>query len=382
MGQYRGLTWDHPRGHSALAAAAARVREGRDGPAIVWDKQPLEGFESHPIEDLCDRYDIVVLDHPHVGEAIARNCLQPLEALFRPEELAAWRQDTVGPCLTSYRYAGLRWALPLDAATQVMALRADLLDRSPPETWAEIVDLPPAVPVCLSIAGPHAILTLMSIAVALGEPPASVDPGRFLSDETLRTALDIMRCLDERAPAATRQLNPIGILRLMAGSSALALCPLIYGYVNYAVPTDRSAPVAFHDAPAASRGGRPGSTLGGTGVAVARRCAVTPALLDHLRWLMSEEAQVGFIPEHEGQPSRCTAWTDAGINGRWGGFYRQTLRTLEASWVRPRFDGYIRFQTEASAIVRQGLEERLAAKLIAARLQDRYSASRSVGAEL
>jgi multiple sugar transport system substrate-binding protein len=271
----------------------------------------------------------------------------------------------------------------LDAATQVMALRPDLLNRPPPETWAEVVDLPPAVPVCLSIAGPHAILTLMSIAVALGEPPASVDPGRFLSDETLRIALDVMRRLDERAPPATRQFNPIGILRLMAEGDALALCPLVYGYVNYAAPTDHpAAPLAFHDAPAASRGGRPGSTLGGTGIAVSRRCAVTPALLDHLRWLMSREAQAGFIPEHEGQPSRREAWTDSGVNGRWGGFYRQTLRTLEASWVRPRFDGYIRFQTGASAIVRQGLEERLAANLIATRLQDRYAASGSVCAEL
>lgn len=383
MRQYRGLTWDHPRGYNALAAAAARTGGEGAGLAIAWDRQPLEGFESHPIEDLCNHYDIVVLDHPHIGEAIARNCLQPLESLFRPEELAVWRQDTVGPCLASYRYAGSHWALPLDAATQVMALRPDLLNRPPPETWAEVVDLPPAVPVCLSIAGPHAILTLMSIAVALGEPPASVDPGHFLSDETLRIALEVMRRLDERAPPATRQLNPIGILRLMAEGDALALCPLVYGYVNYAVLTDHpAAPLLFHDAPAASRSGRPGSTLGGTGIAVSRRCSVTPALLDHLRWLMSREAQVGFIPEHEGQPSRREAWTDSGVNGRWGGFYRQTLRTLEASWVRPRFDGYIRFQTDASAIVRQGLEERLAANLIATRLQDRYAASGSVGAEL
>src|SRR3546814_11047065 len=64
----RGLTWDHPRGYNALAAAAATRTDGELG----WDKQPLEGFEAHPIADLCARYDLVVLDHPHVGEEIGR----------------------------------------------------------------------------------------------------------------------------------------------------------------------------------------------------------------------------------------------------------------------------------------------------------------------
>ena len=120
--RYRGLTWDHPRGAHALAAAARRLDPARDGIAIDWDRQPLEGFESHPIADLCARYDLVVLDHPHVGEAVATGCLRPLEELFLAEEIADWSARTIGPCLTSYRYAGAHWALPLDAATQVMAV--------------------------------------------------------------------------------------------------------------------------------------------------------------------------------------------------------------------------------------------------------------------
>ncbi|MGV9900420.1 hypothetical protein ACWDVV_41605, partial [Streptomyces tendae] len=50
---YRGLTWDHPRGHDALAASAGRL--------VHWDVQPLEGFESHPIDALCARYDLVAV---------------------------------------------------------------------------------------------------------------------------------------------------------------------------------------------------------------------------------------------------------------------------------------------------------------------------------
>ena len=84
--QYRGLTWDHPRGYNALAAAAQA-----EGLPLVWDKHSLEAFESHPIGDLCARYDLVVLDHPHVGEAVATDCLVPLEDLFGADEIATWR---------------------------------------------------------------------------------------------------------------------------------------------------------------------------------------------------------------------------------------------------------------------------------------------------
>ncbi|MCJ7872787.1 enoyl-CoA hydratase-related protein [Phaeobacter sp. J2-8] len=37
---YLGLTWDHPRGFNALAAAE------KNGGPVHWDVQPLEGFET------------------------------------------------------------------------------------------------------------------------------------------------------------------------------------------------------------------------------------------------------------------------------------------------------------------------------------------------
>jgi len=383
MPAYKGLTWDHPRGYKALQAVAGSLEEARDGLTIQWDRQPLEGFESHPIDDLCRRYDIVVLDHPHIGEAVAKQCLRPLESVFTAGDIAGWRRNTIGPCLTSYRYAGSHWALPLDAATQVMALRPDLLDRNPPRTWAEIVALPAKVPLCLSLAGPHAILSLMSIAVSLGEAPGSVDPEQFLSPAAVGVALDILAPLSERSLPAVRDLNPIGILNRMAAGDDLALCPLVYGYVNYSAPRDpRAKRLAFHNAPVATAGGRPGSTLGGTGIAISKRCEVSPALLDHLRWLMGPEAQTGFIPANEGQPSRCDSWQDAGVNAAWGDFYRNCFRTLEQAWVRPRFDGYIAFQTQASSILREGLSERQPPAGIGDRLQDCYAALRPLGAEL
>lgn len=376
----KALTWDHPRGFNALAAAAKRPEMAREGLLISWEKQPLEGFESHPIADLCARFDLVVLDHPHVGEAVDGNCLLSLEEVFGQETLAALADASIGPSLTSYRFGGKHWALPLDAATQVMALRPDLLDEVP-VTWDEVANLSrESGKVALSLAGPHACLSFLSIAAAFGEPPAEKDPELLVSDEIGRQVYDLMAELAARSPASVRQKNPIGILGHMAENDDVVLCPLIYGYVNYAAPQS-GHPLAFHNAPRLAANGRPGSTLGGTGIGISRRAHVTPELKDHLLWLMSREAQSGFIPDHDGQPSRRDAWHDERVNARWGDFYRNTADTLEQAYVRPRHDGYIAFQGKASALLGAAFDERRPAAAVLGELQSLYTASRVHGGE-
>ncbi|GAA1567170.1 MULTISPECIES: ABC transporter substrate-binding protein [Kribbella] len=324
MGSYRGLTWDHPRGRDALVEAS--VRRGID---LVWEVQPLSGFESTPISELAERYDVIVLDHPHLGDA--KEHLQPVDELLEGE--------FVGPSVASYRLDGHLWALPLDAATQVAATRTDLAGP-PPRLWREVVELSRAAPVALSVAGPHALLTFSSISVALGEEPT------FAPTDTAHRALELMTDLTTRAPRHTRSLDPIALLDTMVADDTIAHCPLIYGYVNYA-PT-----VTFTDAPSERPGSRPGSTIGGTGLAITRRCRPTAELLDHLRWLLSATAQEMFVPQYSGQPARLSAWTSDAVNVRTGDFYRGTLRTISEAWVRPRQPGYIEFQTAASEVAR------------------------------
>lgn len=376
---FRGLTWDHPRGYRALFAAAEKARAA--GLDLTWDKQPLEGFESAPIADLAARYDLVVMDHPHIGEAVAAGCFRPLETVFDPAFLDRLAQAAAGPAFASYVYAGRPWALPLDAATQVMALRADLPDAAP-ATWDAVADLARRRSMALSLAGPHAALSLSSIAVALGEPPASRDPDRFLSPDAGRAALDLLRRLYALRATAADGLNPIGILEAMARGEGLAFCPLVYGYVTYARAEDGRRALRFADAPAAQPGGRPGSTLGGTGIAISTRCDPTPALVAHLAWLMAPETQAGFIPAEAGQPGLLGAWDDPAVNAAWGDFYAGTRRTIEAAWVRPRHPGYIAFQTEVSALIRDGLETGGDDDALLGRLQDRYAASRAAGGEI
>lgn len=368
---WRGLTWDHPRGYQALEAAAQRAAES--AVSISWDRHPLEGFESHPVAELCADYDLIVLDHPHVGDAVAAGCLTPLEELFLAHEIAGWNTKFVGRSAASYKYAGRHWALPLDAATQVMAHRRDSLDAAP-QTWEQVIALAGRQAVVLSLSGPHSILCFLSVCAALGATPGE---GMFMERVAGREAYGILLRLAQTSPRELRNANPISILEHMSSRNDVVLCPLVYGYVNYA-----GNALAFSDAPRAYADGPVGSILGGTGIGISRRARPSQVLLNHLRWLMSDDAQRSFIPAEAGQPARRSAWCDPAVNKRSGGFYSDTLHTLEQATLRPRYKGAIAFQSAAAERLRQGLLCEHRADAVLADLQELHDRFHEPGAEL
>lgn len=372
---YRGLTWDHPRGYQSLRAAASRA-EQECGVSITWDMQSLSGFESHPIEELCARYDLVILDHPHVGDAVAAACLKPLEEVFDAAFVAEVARDTVGPSMASYRIGGAHWAMPLDAAAQVMAAREDLISVPIPATWDDVCELSLKTgAVAMSLAGPHAFLSFLSLVVALGGRRDEGGTEDLISGAAGIAAFDLLSVLASRSPASVAGRDPIGILDHMAAQDDVLLCPLVFGYVNYAAPQSGAA-IRFADAPLSVASGERGSTLGGTGIGVTRRCDPSEGLLRHLGWLMGGEAQRDFIPAHGGQPSRRSVWRDDAVNERWNGFYRGTIRTLEDAFVRPRYAGYVPFQNAASTLLREALAEGASGRAATGRLVALYRESR------
>jgi multiple sugar transport system substrate-binding protein len=376
---YVGLTWDHPRGYVALERAAQQARA--HGLSLRWERQPLEGFEAHPIEDLAAKYDLIVLDHPHMGDAVAAECLQPLEDLFEGELLQRWSGQSIGQTFASYRYGSRHWALPLDAAAQVSAARLDRLESPVPATWPQVLELARRRPVALSLAGPHAILTLFSICAGCGTAPASNDPAQLLEREAARAAWELLRELYSTSFHGWAYCNPIQLLEQLARTAEAVYCPLVFGYVNYAVPAADRTAVQFFDAPAGPSGRR-GSVLGGTGLAVSRRARVDTALRSHLIDLLSPRVQQEFIPFADGQPSGRSAWSDARVNEAWRGFFANTRETIEAAIVRPRHPHYVEFQAAASQAVRDALSQRVGAEALIDALQALYGRFRPAGSEV
>ena len=348
---FRGLTWDHPRGRAPLEAAARHAFADDGRPLIDWDAQPLEGFESTPIAELAGRYDVIVLDHPHLGDALAADAIRPLDDWFDPALLRGLESSCVGPSYRSYVVDGRPWALPLDAATQVSVAVSDAVPRLP-ATWSEAADLAGRVPVALSLAGPHAFLTFASVCVALGAEPATEPGNGFVPAAVGAEVIDLLARIAARAPAGADGQNPIGLLERMRSTRDIAYIPLVYGYVNYA-----SGPGAlrFGDAPSVLPRGRRGSTIGGTGIALTTRTEPDAALLGHLSGLLERGTQTGFIPDNAGQPSSRDAWDDPRVNAAAGDFYRRTRSTIEDAWVRPRVPGFVPFQARASALIRDAV---------------------------
>src|SRR5690606_452540 len=91
----RGMTWSHPRGYDPMVATADAWFE-KTGIRIEWDKRSLQDFESFPVEQLARRYDLIVIDHPHVGQVTREGCLVPLDVPGRTAALADIAAGSVG----------------------------------------------------------------------------------------------------------------------------------------------------------------------------------------------------------------------------------------------------------------------------------------------
>lgn len=361
----KGMTWSHPRGYGPMVACSEDWLE-RTGVRVEWDKRSLQDFESFPVEELARRYDLIVIDHPHVGQITAENCLAPLDVAGREAGFSALAKGSVGKSFPSYNWQGRQWAFPIDAATQVLAFRPDRL-AAPPTTWAEVLDLAKAGEVLLPLRPPHSLMCLFSLCGNLGRP-CSVERDRpFVDAEIGVQAIEMIRELAALVEPACIGMDPIAVLdRMGEAGSPYTVSPLIYGYVSYCLQDFRANRVAFADMPVAGAGGPVGSALGGTGIAVSAFSENREAAIDFAYWIAGGAVQADRYWRSGGQPGHAAGWEDEAANAATLGFYRNTRNTLEGAWLRPRHDGYMPFQEAASLRINQALtSQEPAAKAVA-----------------
>jgi multiple sugar transport system substrate-binding protein len=352
----RGVTWDHPRGLGGLRATAAAYPAGRPGVTVTWTARSLQAFADQPVEELARRFDLVYLDHPAVGQAVARSCLVPLDQHLDPATLAVHKAGGVGRSAESYVWEGHRWALATDAAAQVAAYRPDLLRRaglSVPRTWPEVLAAAdglrraglwaalPAIPV-------DAICAFLAVCAALGETPFFT--GQVVSRRIGRSALALLRAMLERCHPASLDWNPPRLLEQMSGGDEVAFCPLAFGYANYARPGFREHRVLAAPPPAGGDG-VPRGTLGGAGLAVSAHSPAVAEAVRYAAFVADPEVQRTVYFAGGGQPGHRSAWTDEAVNAAAAGFFRATLAAVDAALLRPRHDGYLAFQERAGELV-------------------------------
>ena len=74
----RGITWDHPRGIDPLIDCS-RAYALSHNIQVEWTARSLEEFETTPLNELARQCDLMVIDHPHVGDAAREGSLVPFD---------------------------------------------------------------------------------------------------------------------------------------------------------------------------------------------------------------------------------------------------------------------------------------------------------------
>ncbi len=338
MTELTGITWDHPRGYAPLRACAAyediRVR---------WELRSLKDFGDLSLSELAARYDLIILDHPHVGEA-AQGALVPFDNTLGGEALAALRLGNDTTSFRSYYYQDRQWALPIDAACQVAAYRPDQLGNRPlPENWEAVFQLaetlkPAGLHIGIALCPTDTLCSFLTLAAQLGDAPVS---DQWIKRKTVTTVIEKLCRLQDLSHPDCLNWNPIQLYQHMSGAQGtVAYSPLAFGYTDYSRAGSPSAHrLKFTNIPEAGC-----ALLGGAGLGISANCAHPAEAARYAAWICGAEVQSTRYTENSGQPAHQAAWNDPACDAATGGFLSGTCATLQQAYTRPRLAGWPEFQ--------------------------------------
>ena len=372
----RGITWNHSRALPPLVSASQRFEETHPDIRIHWEKRSLDEFGHSDLAALASQYDLLIVDHPMLGDAHRNRILVDLEPLLARNELADLESDALGLCLASYRYENCLYALPVDAAAPAASFRLDLLERAgvqPPATWKQLLDLARRGLVRMPAFPADLFLNLMAMCASKGSPIGS---GEELFDhDTASNCLEELRELASLMPDTIYTMNPIGIYETMSSGDEFAYCPFAYTYSNYSRPGFASNLLTFAN-PVPLSGGVPLRTvLGGTGIAVSAASKNRQAAVEFCKFVAGRNCQTHLYGMSGGQPASSAAWRDSLLNRIANSFFKRTLASVQNAFLRPRYPGYIALQRTAGSEVAAFLRRAVTANQALQRLDELYRQS-------
>lgn len=353
----KGMTWDHARGFDPMIASAKKFCSENPDVKIIWEKRSLQAFADRPIELMAFDYDLMVIDHPHVGEASRKDLIYELNhAEDYKNELKILEHESVGLSHQSYNFNDNQYALAIDAAAPVSSYRKDLLNNIP-KTFEDVIQLAEKSLVMWPIKPVDAISSFNTIAANLGNPINSKE-GVFIELSIANSILEMMKKLADLVPRECLSMNPIETLDYMSTNDDILYCPLLYGYSNYSRLNFRESLIHFTDIPSfnGKENNCSGSQLGGTGLAISKSTKHLKTALKYSFWVASANCQRELYYDSGGQPGNVLAWRDDKINENCNNFFKNTLKTLDKSWLRPRYDGYMYYQDKAGTLINNFLK--------------------------
>jgi multiple sugar transport system substrate-binding protein len=340
----RGSSWDHPRGHAPMVATAARYEAVSGGAVRVeWVPRSLKAFGSASVDELAREFDLILVDHPHVGAMAQSGAVIALDEMTDAAALAALADGSPGRSHQSYVYEGHLWAFAVDAACQVAAWRPDLLEDAP-RTWSEVIEMARGGRVVWPLCEVDSAASFLTLCALAGRP-CGQDEARFADRDVGRFALETMRAVAEASDRRCLSMNPIHALEALSGSDRFVYSPLLFGYVSYSRTDAQGAKIRFGDVPVVLTEPT-GSLLGGVGLAVSSSSNAKAEAVDYARYVAGPLTQRTLYFSSGGQPAHGSAWSDAELDRLAGGFFSSTKATIGGAWTRPRHPAFARFQNQ------------------------------------
>jgi len=347
------MTWDHPRGLESLVNSN-KVLEESLGVGVRWEARSLLKFGDQHISEFYEENDLMVIDYPHVPDAVHAEAVIAFDEILSRDELSQLQRTSVGDSHDSYNYRGKQWALAIDAAAQVSAYRKDKVD-SAPIFWSDVLTLAKTGTLLWPYKPVDAFSTFATLMSQKGTCLNS--GGDFINRTVAVEVLELMIELAALVPDFCRESNPIDIAERLSADDKYSTAVCLYGYSNYSRQGFRKNPLKYDDVPSFN-GRATGSQLGGAGLAISSKSS-NPELSAKVALLIASPViQSTTYVEGGGQPGNFLAWKNSRANEITSDFFINTLRTLERAWVRPRLLGWPDVQFSASQVIHKILLKR------------------------
>ena len=374
MIKLKGITWDHARGYDPLIASSELYFKEK-GIQVDWQKRSLTNFGDQSLEALSKQFDLIIMDHPHVGVAEASQCLLPLNDLLPANILNELKISSAGPSFESYHYHEKQWALPIDAAMQCASYRADLMvNDSLPNTWEEVFALAKTLAskklyIGMALCPTDCLCSFLSLTAQFGSPIR--ENNELLVEPSVGIkALSILRTMRDVFHPKALDWNPIALYDYMAEQNDIAYSPLAFCYTNYSRAGFRKNILKYHTAPEINN-----AVLGGAGIAITSSCSNVQEAANYAAWICSDVVQSTIYVNAQGQPGNKMAWENKQANVITNNFFSNTMPSLTNAYLRPRYQGWPKFQTFIGETIHAYLLHDTAPELVLEKLQAAYTAS-------
>ena len=273
----------------------------------------------------------------------------------------------------SYNIDGHQWALAIDAATQVCCFRKDLIS-SLPQSWNELSNLAHQNKVLWPLKPVHAISSFYSIYNNITEEFNPEDKN-FINKEFGIKTLEMMKHITSCLISDCFNMDPIKTAEILSSTDDFYYSPYTYGFSNYSRENFRENILTYGNVIDLSNKGPNGTHLGGTGIAISNKSHHKDLALEYSFWIAGADCQKSIFYKSGGQPGNSIAWENQEINDECNGFFTNTRLTLNQAWIRPRHNGYMKFQDESGEIINEYLQSNTNEDIIIDKLKIMYAES-------